>query len=87
MCWVQVLCDERPFYNFQIPHRLLVYQVTEKWQEIKVEATMTNPQSLYRLINLIWIDSSGRNICDWITNIFCSGFLLISKPKAAQYYN
>lgn len=67
MCWIQVLCDECPFYNFQIPHRLLVYRVSvrEVTEEIKVDATMTNPQSLYSLINLLWIDSSGINIWDW----------------------
>lgn len=63
MCWIQVLCDECPFCNFQIPHSLLVYQVTVRkvTEEMKVDATVPNPQSLYRLINLMWI---GINICD-----------------------
>lgn len=76
MCWIQVLCDECPFYNFQIPYRLLVYQVTVRkvTEEIEVGTTMTSPQSLYRLINLMWIDSSGINICDWNLKYVLFGF-------------
>lgn len=34
-------------------------------EEINVDATMTNPQSLYRLINFVWIYFSGIDMCDW----------------------
>jgi len=48
-----------------------VRKVTE---EINVDATMTSPQSLYRLINLTWIDSSGVNISDWNLKYVLFGF-------------
>lgn len=66
MWWVHVLCDECPFYDFQIPHRILVRQVAviKVTEKIKVDAKMTNSQSLFRPINLMSIDSSGINICD-----------------------
>ena len=76
VCWIQVLCDKCPFYNFQIPHSLLIYQVAVRkvTEEINVDATMTSPQSLYRLINLTWIDSSGVNISDWNLKYVLFGF-------------
>lgn len=48
MWWIHVLCDEYSFYNFQIPHRILVYHVTviKVTEKIKVDAKMTNSQLL-----------------------------------------
>lgn len=44
LCCVQVLCDEYPFYNFQIPHKWLVQCVRGRkvTEEITIDATMTN---------------------------------------------